>query len=794
MLFKTFADGSQTSYTTYQPAALSSSGTTQVTDLLFAGMSASSLQLQWYPGNSIHLDGIQIVNTSPNLLPAATPLSIAANSTFDLNGESQQWPYVVELQCGEHRQPDQQQYDRSVALDPGCQRRCNSFSGLIAGGGTLGTVNLVISGSGTQILAGANTYTGATTISSGTLQLGTGASGQDGSIANTSGVTNNSALVYNLYGNQTAAYAIGGSGSLTKTGGGLLALTASNTYAGGTTINGGTLNINSDANLGGVNSGMVFTNNATLQQAGTASVSLGSGRGISINNNVTATIDTQANAMSIAGVISGSGGLTKVGSGTLSLAAANTFSGPTAITGGTLNVAHPLALQNSTVTVNANNSLAIGSGLNSATLGGLSGYGNLALNNAALTVGGNGASTTYSGLLSGGSGLTKTGSGQMSLVGQQAYNGPTIVSAGTLQLNPGSEIGIKFTTNRTGGVYAVTGQAGQVPMANWNNLTGQNQATPQALSNNFNASTLATVSWSGCNDNYDVFNASQTDQNAQLLNSYMDNTSGGGLETVTVTGVPYSNYNVYVYLASDGNGRNGAVTIGGTTYYYQTNANLATRPYPLTQTTSTTSANYMAANYALFTGLTGGTLVISQTESFNNGIAAVEVVGNNVNNTLPATTPVTIAAGATLDLGGVSQQIVSLSDASLGGGGSLINSAASMPATLTLSPTGGTSVFSGQIGGGPGAISLVVNGAGAQVLAGSNSYAGGTAMNNGMLVVADGPNTSSAFSALGTGVLTLTAARWLPARRAARSPAWCRPARRRTPSPRGPVWPPDTAR
>ena len=102
-----------------------------------------------------------------------------------------------------------------------------TFSGVIQNGSA--TVGLAEVGSGALTLAGANTYSGGTTVSGGTLQLGTGVSGQDGSIGGASGVTNNSALVYNLAGNQTVAYPISGSGSLTKTGAGTLMLTASQT-------------------------------------------------------------------------------------------------------------------------------------------------------------------------------------------------------------------------------------------------------------------------------------------------------------------------------------------------------------------------------------------------------------------------------------------------------------------------------------------------------------------------------------------------------------------------------------
>ena len=102
-------------------------------------------------------------------------------------------------------------------------------------------------GNGVLLLTASNNYNGPTTISGGTLQLGTGQSGQDGSIGSTSGATDSAALVYNLYGNQTATYSVSGGGSLTKLGAGSLTLGGSNSYSGPTMVDAGRLALASTA-------------------------------------------------------------------------------------------------------------------------------------------------------------------------------------------------------------------------------------------------------------------------------------------------------------------------------------------------------------------------------------------------------------------------------------------------------------------------------------------------------------------------------------------------------------------
>ena len=107
-------------------------------------------------------------------------------------------------------------------------------------GGLAGGINKL--GAGTMVLAGTNTYTGATTINAGTLQVGNG--GTTGNMG-TGTVTNNTALVLN-YGaaaNVGLANVISGAGTLTKQGLGLVALTGASNYTGATTVNQGVLRI-----------------------------------------------------------------------------------------------------------------------------------------------------------------------------------------------------------------------------------------------------------------------------------------------------------------------------------------------------------------------------------------------------------------------------------------------------------------------------------------------------------------------------------------------------------------------
>lgn len=194
------------------------------------------------------------------------------------------------------------------------------FDGAISGAGTL-----LQQGSGTTILTNANSYSGGTTIASGTLQLGGGGTG--GSI--NGNVDNRSALAFNRSDVVTFDGTISGNGSLMQDGSGTLVLAGANTYTGGTQVNAGTLQGDTRSLQGNI------TDNAAL-------------------------VFAQDADGAFAGSISGHGTLTKAGTGTLLFNANNAFAGNTVVQTGTLTVgdeSHPAAFLGGNVAVDIGGTL-----------------------------------------------------------------------------------------------------------------------------------------------------------------------------------------------------------------------------------------------------------------------------------------------------------------------------------------------------------------------------------------------------------------------------------------------------
>ncbi len=397
------------------------------------------------------------------------------------------------------------------------------FTGNIEGG--LG--GLTISGNGTQTLAGTNTYTGTTTVNSGTLQLqlgnaiadtgavviadeatatlkllntetigslsGGGANGGTvdlGSRTLTVGDTTNTTFSGNI---------IGTAGGLTKAGTGNLTLSGTNTFSGTTTINVGALILAGGNALADDGAVTITDGTGSLLQLD-ADETIGS---LSDGGTLGGNIDLQAHTLTLnhtgtrdfAGSIQGTGGLIKLGSGRLDLEGTNTYSGATVIeagslflfgtntspsytvkNGGTLRVQSLNSLSDSSadVEVEAGGTFAI---VPATNIGGLSGSGDLVYlrgnnSNKTLSVGNGDETTIFSGNISesntGSLSLRKNGSGTFTLSGTNTHRGTTTVGAGTLLINSttGSGTGTGAVIVNSGATLGGTGRIGDASTGN----------------------------------------------------------------------------------------------------------------------------------------------------------------------------------------------------------------------------------------------------------------------------------------------------------------------------------------
>jgi fibronectin-binding autotransporter adhesin len=381
--------------------------------------------------------------------------------------------------------------------------------------GSAAELSLTMAGAGTQILSGVNSYTGATTISSGVLQLGNG--GATGSLATGSAITDNGVLAFSRSNTATqgadfSTAAITGSGSLLQMGPGMLVLNAANAYSGGTNITGGVLQLGNSAALG---SGGLAANGGTLDLAD-YSVTLPSLSGIAgaiTNSNVsgnglsTLTVN-QATTTTFSGAINNGAGqvaLTVTGSGNLVLAGVNGYSGPTTVNNGLLgnHVALTVSglLSNSPVTVRAGTLQVSGTIGNNVTMSGgavsfssLSGAGTPTLSGS-LTVTGN--STWY------GAGMVAQGVSVQA--GAFAINGGTLGSLAAPAVTVANGAALTGVGGRIIGGVTVNGGAaidftqdglspGSTTILTLGGLMlGDNTANPASLTFNVNTSIAQTA-------------------------------------------------------------------------------------------------------------------------------------------------------------------------------------------------------------------------------------------------------------------------------------------------------------
>ncbi|MGA4577684.1 autotransporter-associated beta strand repeat-containing protein [Limisphaera sp. VF-2] len=328
-----------------------------------------------------------------------------------------------------------------------------SFNNVITGPG-----GIIKTGPGAVALNAANAYGGPTIVGEGTLLLGAAGALPSGTtlvLSNAPGtalqLNQYSQTVDSLWGGGPAggtvilgaatftvgggdfAGVIAGSGSLIKTGPGTLLLRGVNTYTGLTTVQEGVLRLgvaNAIASSAGVSLGNtpgvyldLNDNDQTLNGL--------SGGGAAGGHVLLGTANLTVGLGDFAGVITGTGGLTKTSPGTLVLRGQNLYSGPTRLEGGVLRLGATNALPPGT-TVELGEVLGTTLDLDGfpQAIGSLAGGGTIALGTATLTVGGG----DFSGVITGAGGLAKTGPGVLTLRGANQYTGPTLIHDGVVQL------------------------------------------------------------------------------------------------------------------------------------------------------------------------------------------------------------------------------------------------------------------------------------------------------------------------------------------------------------------------
>ncbi|MBD8880802.1 autotransporter-associated beta strand repeat-containing protein [Rhodanobacter sp. 7MK24] len=282
-----------------------------------------------YTGATV-IDGGTLALSGSGALAHSSDVNVASGAIFDITGTSN-GASIVSL-------------DGNGTVSLGGQvltltNAAGNFGGTITGNG-----GITLAG-GTETLGGSNTYLGGTTISGGTLSVSSDANLGDssGSLAFNGGTLANTASfntarnitlagggLFDTVGNLTVSGNIDGSGALIKDGAGYLVLAGTGTYAGGTTVNQGTLQIGNNGTTGsiagnvtiGVHGVLAFFRSDAFEFTGAIS---GSG-----------TVVQGAGALILDGNSSGFAGTTTVQAGMLEVGDAGT---PLATLGGNVTVA-----------------------------------------------------------------------------------------------------------------------------------------------------------------------------------------------------------------------------------------------------------------------------------------------------------------------------------------------------------------------------------------------------------------------------------------------------------------------
>ena len=365
--------------------------------------------------------------------------------------------------------------------------------------------------------------------------------------------------------------------------------------------------------------------------------------------------------------------------------------------------------------------------------------------------------------------VNKSGTGVLNFGPGSTYSGLTTVSQGTLALQSstapvlhltfdnaaGSGNGSIITNTGTGGTamngrIVSTGGAGIVSGGRYGNALNLNGVGSNASNNiviitNKCVTTDAAGTWTvgywiktstaGAVIMYQGDGTwSSSGQTTFLLNANSGSAAGTHAGAVRwaggfLTGTAALNNNAWHFITLVDNAGTEAIYVDG-----NLDAVTSTMGLPLA---SGASQLWIGGSPDTDSGAVKMNGMIDEVCMYNRALSQAEIkslyannaITNSPANTLPVATTVNVASSGVLDLAGVSQTVAGLS-----GGGLVTNSGTA--ATLTVSNVSGAScLFSGKVtdGSTANAVSLVKSGAGTAVLAGVNTYRGGTAVKGGTL-------------------------------------------------------------
>lgn len=521
---------------------------------------------------------------------------------------------------------------------------------------------------------------------------------------------------------------------------------------------------NNDFTAGSLFNGIAFTAGAGAFTLGGNSIGLNgaitdnslSAQIISAAMTLTATevvnVSSINGSLALSGAISGTTfGLVKTGSGLLTLAnSANTFSGPVAITGGTLSIA----------TDSAGVANALGSGASAVNLtldhGALrvtaSGTPQISTNRSILL--GNSAAGTggtldnvnlvlYNGTMANNGGtnsFTKTGAGELRIGGVSIYTGSTIVNQGTLKLDFSALAGT--TTNIINSASTLV-LGGAISGANNTQLKVVGIQTGGVLNVTSKSSGNSSQTFNGVtlNQGNNIIAATRTASGHMRLALGAINHTVGGNITFTLPAVtPAALDAITTTMANDGSGILGAWA-RTSTGDWATNDGAGNLISYTGYLPFVTSVPVVQAG-----GLTN--LKIDNTSTGNIDFATGTTDVNTILSSDPAARTLNVASGDTLRLGVFGAIVDSDTTANVvftvGTAGSLLtaggapNAAGELVLTgnsSTLNSGNGITVASSIVNNGTGAVTVVSNGNARTIFAGSNNYTGGTYINSGELQI-----------------------------------------------------------